>query len=62
MSKQSEISIQGSSMFSYTIPNFLVNICASGECSFFLNGNVIKQNCCYWSDNDADIMNESAFD
>lgn len=30
--------------------NLLHNICFTDECSFFLNGNVNKQNCRYWSD------------
>lgn len=40
------------------IPNILPNICFSDECSFFLNGNVNKQNCRYWSDENPHIFRE----
>lgn len=32
------------------IPNILLNICFTEECSLFLNGNVNRQNCGDWSD------------
>lgn len=41
-----------------TIPLLLQNICFSDECSFFLNGNVNKQNCRYWSNENPHVFRE----
>jgi len=41
-----------------TIPNLLLNVCFSDECTFFLNGKVNKQNCRYWSDENPFIFHE----
>lgn len=40
----------------YVIRNLLPNICFSGECSFFLNVNINKQNYRYWSDENLHIF------
>lgn len=39
-------------------PSLTKNICFSDESSFFLNGNVNKQNCRYWSDENPHIVVE----
>ena len=38
--------------------NIVQNICFSDECTFFLNGNVNKQNCRYWSDENPRVFRE----
>ena len=39
-------------------PNYLLNICFSDECSFFVNGTVNRHNCRYWSDTNPRIYHE----
>lgn len=39
-------------------PRIVKNICFSDECTFYLNGNVNKQNCRYWSDENPHIFRE----
>lgn len=39
-------------------PNWLFNICFSDECSFFVNGNVNRHNCRYWSDENPHVFHE----
>lgn len=38
---------------------FYKNISFTNECTFFLNGNVNKHNCCYRSDDDSHIFRKS---
>lgn len=39
-------------------PGTIKNICFSDECTFFLNGEVNKQNCRYWSDENPRLFRE----
>lgn len=39
-------------------PVFLYNVCFSDECTFFLNGNVNKHNCRFWSDENPHLFRE----
>nr|CAH7738443.1 unnamed protein product [Callosobruchus chinensis] len=39
-------------------PNYLLNVCFSDECSFFVNGTVNRHNCRYWSDTNPRIYHE----
>ncbi|MVN24218.1 hypothetical protein GO639_03455, partial [Staphylococcus aureus] len=40
-------------------PIYLHNICFSDECTCFLNGNVHRQNCRYWSDTNPHVFRET---
>lgn len=42
--------VQNSAKLGRNHPTYLQNIYFSDACIFFPNGNVHRQNCCYWSD------------